>query len=90
MSLFDWILVVVGGFLLVLALLSGVKLFQRASEGSDENGGSMGSLWFLFLVGIAGGLLLVWFGLNSSSMAGWILGGVAVVGAILGLMTLFA
>ena len=91
MTVFEIILLAVGIIILLLALCSGVKIFQKASNDSaDENSGGMGSLWFLFLVGILGGLLFIWLALNSISPAiiGWGILAVTGIGLILGIMAL--
>lgn len=91
MTLFEMILLFVGVVLLVLALFSGIKLFQRASkEDADENSGGMGSLWLLFIIGILGGLLFIWLSMNNinSGLVSWSIVGVLVVAGIFGIMTL--
>lgn len=91
MTLFEMILLFVGVVLLVLALFSGIKLFQRASkENADENSGGMGSLWLLFIIGILGGLLFIWLSMNNinSGLVSWSIVGVLVVAGIFGVMTL--
>lgn len=32
---------------------------------AEENTGGMGSLWLLFFIGIAGGLLFIWLSMNN-------------------------
>lgn len=90
MTTFEIILFVLGCILLVLALFSGVKLFQKASkEEADINTGGMGSLWLLFLVGILGGLLFIWLSMNNidSNLVSWGIAGVFVIFGIFGAMT---
>ena len=51
---------VVGIGLLMLGALSGVALFFKASFGTAETSeSSMATLWGLFILGLAGGLILI-------------------------------
>lgn len=65
MSIFSIVVLVVGGGLLLLGAMSGIALFARALRLSDRVGDetNVGTLWGLFLLGIASGLLLVWWAL---------------------------
>lgn len=51
--------------MLLLGAASGIALFARALKLSDRFGDetNVGTLWGLFLLGISGGLLLVWWAL---------------------------
>jgi len=90
MSTFEIILFFIGVILLVLAVFSGVKLFQKASkENADENTGGMGTLWLLFLLGITGGLLFIWLSMNNidSSYVSWSIIGIFIISGIFALMS---
>jgi len=62
MSTFEIIVLIVGFILLVLGILSGAKLYQKASMGNSDidNSSSILTMWSLFLAGISIGLLLIW------------------------------
>jgi hypothetical protein len=65
MTTFDVIVLVVGCGLLLLGAVSGYALFARALKISDRFGDetNVGTLWGLFLLGLAAGLLLIWWAL---------------------------
>lgn len=65
MSIFEIIVLLVGGGLLVLGGVSGYALFSRALRTADKVGDetNVGTLWGLFLLCLPAGLLLVWWSL---------------------------
>jgi len=65
MTVFDIILLVVGLALLALGGISGGALFARAVKISDRFGDetNVGTLWGLFFLGLAAGLLMIWIAL---------------------------
>lgn len=65
MSIFEIVIIIVGSCLLLLGGFSGFALFSRAVKLSDKFGDetNVGTLWGLFLLGVAAGLLLIWWGL---------------------------
>lgn len=65
MSAFDMVVMVVGAGLLLLGGVSGYALFARAMKISDKFGDetNVGTLWGLFLLGLAAGLALLWWAL---------------------------
>ncbi|GAC18177.1 hypothetical protein [Paraglaciecola arctica] len=67
MSVFSYIVLVVGCGLLMLGSVSGYALFARALKISDKFGDetNVGTLWGLFILGLSAGLLLVWWSLPS-------------------------
>jgi len=67
MSVFSYVVLVVGCGLLLLGSVSGYALFARALKISDKFGDetNVGTLWGLFLLGLSAGLLLVWWSLPS-------------------------
>jgi hypothetical protein len=67
MSVFSYIVLVVGCGLLILGSVSGYALFARALKISDKFGDetNVGTLWGLFILGLSAGLLLVWWSLPS-------------------------
>ncbi|MBG11717.1 MAG: hypothetical protein CL553_00680 [Alcanivorax sp.] len=65
MTVFDIILLIVGLALLALGGISGGALFARAVKISDRFGDetNVGTLWGLFFLGLAAGLLMIWIAL---------------------------
>ena len=65
MTVFDIILLIVGLGLLALGGISGGALFARAVKISDRFGDetNVGTLWGLFFLGLAAGLLMIWIAL---------------------------
>jgi hypothetical protein len=65
MTAFEIVVLLVGGALLVLGGGSGYALFARALKISDKFGDetNVGTLWGLFLLGLAAGLTLLWWAL---------------------------
>lgn len=65
MTPFDIILLIVGFALLLLGAGSGIALFARAIKLSDKFGDetNIGTLWGLFFLGLAAGLLMIWIAL---------------------------
>lgn len=65
MTVFDTILLIVGLALLALGGISGGALFARAVKISDRFGDetNIGTLWGLFFLGLAAGLLMIWIAL---------------------------
>ncbi|TLU65315.1 hypothetical protein FE810_08480 [Thalassotalea litorea] len=68
MTSFQIIVLVVGVCLLLLGGFSGIAIFIRALKISDKFGDetNVGSLWGLFMLGIAAGLLLTWWALRTT------------------------
>lgn len=66
MEAFDIVVLVVGLGLLILGGGSGYALFARALKISDKYGDetNVGTLWGLFLLGLAAGLALLWWALR--------------------------
>ena len=62
MSLFEIIVLVVGGALVLLGGFSGYALLTRALKTSDTYGDetNIGTLWGLFMLGLSAGLVLIW------------------------------
>jgi len=91
MSIFEYILLVVGIILLILALISGVSLFKKAIKDTEneENNRNFGTLWLLFLIGIVVGLSLIWLALSSTGISMWIIIIIGIIASIFGIMTLF-
>lgn len=91
MSIFEIILLGVGFILLILAIFSGIALYGQSIKNTnkDENNASTGTLWMLFILGIVGGLLFVWFGLNEvPPYTEWVFLGLFFIGLVIGLMSL--
>ncbi len=65
MEAFNIVVLVVGLGLLILGGVSGYALFARALKISDKFGDetNVGTLWGLFLLGLAAGLALLWWAL---------------------------
>jgi hypothetical protein len=65
MSVFSIVVLVVGFGLLLLGSASGYALFARALKIPDKFGdeANVGTLWGLFILGLAAGLLLIWWAL---------------------------
>lgn len=65
MTVFEIILLIVGLALLALGGISGGALFARAVKISDRFGDetNVGTLWGLFFLGLAAGLLMIWIAL---------------------------
>jgi hypothetical protein len=63
MTAFDYVVLLVGGGLLLLGGISGYALFARAMKISDKFGDetNVGTLWGLFLLGLSAGLALLWW-----------------------------
>lgn len=66
MEAFNIVVLVVGLGLLILGGVSGYALFARALKISDKFGDetNVGTLWGLFLLGLAAGLVLLWWALR--------------------------
>lgn len=65
MSTFFIIVLFVGSGLLLLGSVSGYALFSRSLKIGDKFGDetNIGTLWGLFILGLAAGLLLIWWAL---------------------------
>ncbi|HEX7718346.1 MAG TPA: hypothetical protein VF389_00950 [Woeseiaceae bacterium] len=66
MEAFNIVVLIVGLGLLILGGVSGYALFARALKISDKFGDetNVGTLWGLFLLGLAAGLALLWWALR--------------------------
>ena len=66
MSIFAYISLGVGSFLLFLGVISGVAIFLRSLKKQVENQDmNTASLWSMFLLGISAGMVVIWFALPS-------------------------
>ena len=65
MTHFEMIVLGIGIVLLALGLICGISISYRAIKQSDKASGEgyMVSLWSMFVLGIAFGLLLIWLAL---------------------------
>lgn len=92
MTIFDTLLLFIGAILLILSISSGIGLYSKAisTVESSEANKSIGTLWLLFLIGLFGGLLFVWLGLNDISQVSWIIWTLLIFMGIVSIMFIIA
>ena len=92
MTVFDILLLFVGSILLILSISSSISLYKKAisTEERNEENKSIGTLWLLFLIGLFGGLLFIWLGLNDISQVSWILWVLLIFISIVSMMFVLA